>query len=70
MNILEVADPQLAVVVHLMTPLIPLNPPLESPLSQPERIQRSLALQLLHKASAERQATHGLLLASMETGCK
>ncbi|CAL8109833.1 unnamed protein product [Orchesella dallaii] len=68
LNVLEVADPQLAIVVHLMTPLISLSPPVESPQTQPERVQRSLAMQLLHKAAAERQASHGLLLASMETG--
>jgi hypothetical protein len=71
LNILEVADPQLAVVVHLMTPLLPLNPPAhESSMSTPERIQRQLAMELLQKAAGERHATHGLLLASMETSCK
>lgn len=70
LNVLEVADPQLAIVVHLMTPLISLTPPNESPHTHPERIQRSLAIPLLHKAAAERHASHGLLLASMETGCK
>jgi len=59
------------VVVHLMTPLIPLSPPgIETPTSQPERIQRSIAMELLQKAAGERQASHGLLLASMENSCK
>lgn len=70
LNILEVADPQLAVVVHLMTPLIPLNQPLESPTSHPERVQRALAMELIERAKLERQASHGLLLASMENSCK
>jgi hypothetical protein len=70
LNVLEVADPQLAVVVHLMTPLIPMSPPLDSPTSQPERIQRTLAFELIERAKLERQASHGLLLASMENSCE
>ncbi|XP_035709003.1 uncharacterized protein LOC110850911 isoform X2 [Folsomia candida] len=66
LNVLEVADPQLAVVVHLMTPLIPLSQPLDSPTNHPERVQRTLAMELIERAKLERQASHGLLLASME----
>jgi hypothetical protein len=70
LNVLEVADPQLAVVVHLMTPLIPLSQPLDSPTAQPERIQRTLAMELIERAKLDRQASHGLLLASMENSCE
>jgi hypothetical protein len=71
LNVLEVADPQLAVVVHLMTPLLPMSPPpVESPVIQPDRLQRSLAMQLIQHAANGKQSSHGILLSSMETSCK
>ena len=62
-------DPKLAITFHIMGPLTPVSPHLESPLSQPQYLQRQLAQEELAKAQ-ENHATEGFLLKNMEKDCK
>lgn len=66
-NIQEVDDPKLAITFHIMGPLTPLSPHLETPLSTPDALQRGLAQEEL-AAAQEAHATEGFLLKNMEKG--
>jgi len=68
-RVLEVADPALSVLLHLMTPLEPLEPLLESPLSSPLHTQGVAAGDLLAEVSRGNTNVHGMLLANMEKNC-
>ena len=62
-------DPKLTITFHIMGPLTPLTPHLESPLSAPAALHRQLAQEELAKAQ-ELNATEGFLLKNMEKDCK
>lgn len=62
----QVPDPKLCVLCHLMSPLEPIDPVLESPLVQPLFKQRVTAGELLSEISQSKTAVTGMLLANME----
>ncbi|XP_037948123.1 uncharacterized protein LOC119679702 isoform X1 [Teleopsis dalmanni] len=66
LSVLEVSDPKLCILVHLMSPLEPIDPVLESPLSHPLLKQRSVAIELLNEVQQANNAVGGMLLANME----
>ena len=68
-NILEVDDPKLGIIFHLMAPFTSLTPHLDSPLSTPLVLQRKLAEQELARAK-ELNAAEGFLLKNLEKDCK
>lgn len=47
LSVLEVSDPKVCILAHLMSPLEPIDPILESPLSHPLLKQRAVASELL-----------------------
>ena len=69
-SVLEVEDPKLCVLLHLMSPLEPIEPELESPLARPYNDQRSAACALLHEVGEAKTALEGMLLANMEKNGK
>lgn len=66
LSVLEVSDPKLCILAHLMSPLEPLDPVLESPLSHPLMKQRAVASELLNEVQQANTAVGGMLLANME----
>jgi hypothetical protein len=65
-SVLEVSDPKICILAHLMSPLEPIDPLLESPLSQPLLKQRVVASELLNEIQQNNNAVGGMLLANME----
>lgn len=51
LSVLEVSDPKVCILAHLMSPLEPLDPLLESPLSHPLIKQRAVASELLNEVT-------------------
>ena len=68
-NVLEVDDPKLGIIFHLMAPLSSINPHLDSPLSTPMVLLRKLAQEELARAK-ELKATEGFLLKNLEKDCE
>ncbi|XP_052755269.1 uncharacterized protein LOC113509749 isoform X1 [Galleria mellonella] len=66
LSILEVADPKLCILAHLMSPLEPIEPILESPLAKPLMKQKTAAGELLNDVAQANTAVGGMLLANME----
>ncbi|XP_018326095.1 uncharacterized protein LOC108737635 isoform X2 [Agrilus planipennis] len=66
LNVMEVPDPKLCILCHLMSPLEPVDPLLESPLTQPILRQRIAAGELLSDIAQAKTAVTGMLLANME----
>ncbi|XP_063216571.1 uncharacterized protein LOC134527640 isoform X2 [Bacillus rossius redtenbacheri] len=66
LSMLEVDDPKLCMLMHLMTSLEPIDPVLESPLDCPATQQRSNAIELLNEVGAAKAAAQGMLLANLE----
>jgi len=69
LHIMEVPDPKLCVLCHLMSPLEPIDPVLESPLTQPIFKQRTAASELVAEVAQTKTAITGMLLANMERNC-
>lgn len=63
---MEVPDPKLVVLCHLMSPLEAIDVLLESPLVQPLLKQRIVAGELMNEVCQSRMAVTGVLLANME----
>lgn len=70
LSVLEVSDPKICILVHLMSPLEPIDPLLESPLAHPLLKQRIVASELLNEVQQANTAVGGMLLANMEKCCK
>lgn len=70
LSVLEVSDPKLCILAHLMSPLEPIDPLLESPLSHPLLKQRSVAAELVSEVQQSNSAVGGMLLANMEKNGK
>lgn len=70
LHVMEVPDPKLCILCHLMSPLEPIDPVLESPLTQPLMKQRIAAGELLSEVAQARSAVTGMLLANMERHCE
>jgi len=51
--VLEVNDPKVCILAHLMSPLEPIDPVMESPLSHPLLKQRAIASELLNEVIIE-----------------
>ncbi|PZC78192.1 uncharacterized protein LOC110376076 isoform X1 [Helicoverpa armigera] len=66
LSILEIADPKLCILAHLMSPLEPIEPILESPLAKPLIRQKAAAGELLNEVAQANTAVGGMLLANME----
>ncbi|KAI4458564.1 hypothetical protein MML48_7g00014095 [Holotrichia oblita] len=66
LHVMEVPDPKLCVLCHLMSPLEPIDPILESPLSQPILKQRIAAGELVSEIAQAKTSLTGMLLANME----
>ncbi|BFG05114.1 uncharacterized protein DMAD_03927 [Drosophila madeirensis] len=66
LSVLEVSDPKLCILVHLMSPLEAIDPVMESPLSHPLLKQRSIASELVTEVQQANTAVGGMLLANME----
>ncbi|KPU76072.1 uncharacterized protein Dana_GF12838, isoform E [Drosophila ananassae] len=66
LSVLEVSDPKLCILVHLMSPLEAIDPVMESPLAHPLLKQRSIAAELLTEVQQANTAVGGMLLANME----
>ncbi|XP_046481430.1 uncharacterized protein [Neodiprion pinetum] len=64
LSVLEVEDPKQCILAHLMTPLEPLDPLMESPLACPLVLQRDTAAELL--AELAPTAAQSILLVNME----
>lgn len=64
------SDPKLCILAHLMSPLEPIDPVVESPLSHPLLKQRAVASELLMEVQQANTAIGGMLLANMERNCK
>lgn len=64
MSVLEVEDPKQCVLAHFMTPLDPLDPLTESPVSRPLLLQRDIASELV--AEIAPAASQSILLSNME----
>lgn len=71
LSVLEVSDPKICILAHLMSPLEPIDPILESPLSHPMLKQRTIASELLTEVQQANTAIGGMLLTNMERngGC-
>lgn len=65
-SVLEVSDPKLCVLAHLMSPLEPIDPVLESPLTQPLMKQRQMAMELVNDVAQAKNCMGGMLLSNME----
>ncbi|KAK4883462.1 hypothetical protein RN001_006781 [Aquatica leii] len=66
LNVLQIPDPKLCILCHLMSPLEAIDPVLESPLAQPLLRQRIAATELVTEISQTKLAATGMLLANME----
>ncbi|XP_065224700.1 uncharacterized protein LOC135848669 isoform X2 [Planococcus citri] len=66
LNVLEIDDPKISVVIHLMSQMEPIEPMLQSPLSLPLLKQKQLAMTLLSEMSATKMAFEGMLLSNLE----
>ncbi|XP_058837957.1 uncharacterized protein LOC131693822 isoform X1 [Topomyia yanbarensis] len=66
LSVLEVSDPKICILAHLMSPLEPIDPLLESPLAHPLTKQRAVASELLNEIQQANSAVSGMLLANME----
>ncbi|XP_074033267.1 uncharacterized protein isoform X3 [Leptinotarsa decemlineata] len=66
LHVMEVPDPKLCILCHLMSPLEPIDPILESPLVQPLFKQRISAGELVNEVAQAKTAVTGMLLANME----
>ncbi|XP_018565505.1 uncharacterized protein LOC108906670 isoform X1 [Anoplophora glabripennis] len=66
LHVMEVPDPKLCVLCHLMSPLEPIDPILESPLVQPLFKQRVTAGELVNEVAQAKTAVTGMLLSNME----
>ncbi|XP_055318460.1 uncharacterized protein LOC129576785 isoform X2 [Sitodiplosis mosellana] len=66
LSVLEVADPKVCILAHLMSPLEPIDPIIESPLSHPLLKQRAIASELLTEVQQANTAIGGMLLVNME----
>ncbi|XP_055630929.1 uncharacterized protein LOC129771373 isoform X3 [Toxorhynchites rutilus septentrionalis] len=66
LSVLEVSDPKICILAHLMSPLEPIDPLLESPLAHPLTKQRAVASELLNEVQQGNNAVSGMLLANME----
>ncbi|KAI5699644.1 uncharacterized protein LOC103516041 isoform X1 [Diaphorina citri] len=66
LNVLEVEDPKLCVLIHLMTNFEPIDPILESPLAIPMYKQKATACDLLNDIAAVKCVKEGILLATIE----
>uniref|UniRef100_A0A4Y0BLB2 DUF7153 domain-containing protein n=1 Tax=Anopheles funestus TaxID=62324 RepID=A0A4Y0BLB2_ANOFN len=66
LSVLEVSDPKICILAHLMSPLEPIDPLLESPLAHPLMKQRAVASELLNEVQQGNNAVGGMLLANME----
>lgn len=66
LHVMEVPDPKLCVLCHLMSQLEPIDPVLESPLIQPLFKQRVTAGELVNEVAQAKTAVTGMLLANME----
>ncbi|XP_017839632.1 uncharacterized protein LOC108597540 isoform X4 [Drosophila busckii] len=66
LSVLEVSDPKLCILVHLMSPLEAIDPVMESPLSHPLLKQRAIAAELLTEVQQANTAVGGMILANME----
>ncbi|XP_020300565.1 uncharacterized protein LOC109864091 [Pseudomyrmex gracilis] len=64
LSVLEVEDPKQCVLAHFMTPLEPLDPLVESPVSRPLVLQRDTAAELV--AEIAPTASQSILLTNME----
>lgn len=62
----EVDDPKICLMFHMMTTLEPIDPVLESPLSDPMARQTAAACSLLTEIAATKVASEGMLLANLE----
>ena len=68
-NVLEVDDPKLAIVFHMIAPLESLTPHLDSPLSNPMVLLRKLAKEDMDRAK-ELHISEGFMLKNLEPNCK
>ncbi|XP_014275472.1 uncharacterized protein [Halyomorpha halys] len=66
LSVLEVDDPKICIVIHLMTQMEPLEPILESPLTLPYIKQKMVASDLLSEIGCTRTAAEGMLLCNLE----
>ncbi|XP_023168783.1 uncharacterized protein LOC111598015 isoform X1 [Drosophila hydei] len=66
LSVLEVSDPKLCILVHLMSPLEAIDPVMESPLSHPLLKQRAIASELLTEVQQANTAVGGMILVNME----
>ncbi|XP_049846172.1 uncharacterized protein LOC126469865 isoform X2 [Schistocerca serialis cubense] len=66
LSVLEVDDPKLCVLLHLMTAMEPIEPVLESPLARPLAQQKTAASDLLCEVGSAKTASEGMLLSNME----
>ncbi|KAJ8882870.1 hypothetical protein PR048_014686 [Dryococelus australis] len=66
LNVLEVDDPKLCMLMHLMTALEPIDPVLESPLDCPVVQQRTAVMDLLSEVGCANIASEGMLLCNLE----
>lgn len=69
LNVLEIDDPKLSVVIHLMSQMEPIEPMLHSPMSLPLVKQNQLANALLAEMACTKMATEGMLLSNLEKNC-
>lgn len=68
-NVLEVDDPKISIVFHMIAPLEPVTPHLESPLAEPMVLLRQLAKEDLDRGK-ELQMHEGFTLKNLEANCK
>lgn len=68
-NVVEVEDPKISIIFHIIGPLASLTPHLDSPLTTPHTLQRQMVMDELAKGK-ELNANEGLLLKNMEKDCE
>ncbi|XP_050312955.1 uncharacterized protein LOC126747998 isoform X2 [Anthonomus grandis grandis] len=66
LQVMEVPDPKLCVLCHLMSQLEPIDPILETPLIQPLFKQKVTAGELVNEVAMAKTAVTGMLLVNME----
>ncbi|XP_025421518.1 uncharacterized protein LOC112691471 isoform X3 [Sipha flava] len=66
LNMVEIDDPKTCLMFHMMTTLEPIDPVLESPLSDPMARQTAAACSLLTEIASTKVASEGMLLANLE----
>lgn len=69
LSVLEVSDPKICILAHLMSPLEPIDPILESPLSHPLIKQRAVASELLNEVSFHDMLTVFIYILSFRATC-